>query len=104
MDALPSALATALRPHNIATALVVVNLAAFAAFGLDKLRAVRGKWRISEEVLLLLAFLGGTVGAYGGRWMFRHKTTKQPFSGQLHRIAVLHLILAAAIAGYVWWA
>jgi uncharacterized membrane protein YsdA (DUF1294 family) len=101
MDSLPAALATALRADNIATAIVVMNFAAFAAFGIDKSRAERGEWRISEATLLLLAFFGGTIGAYAGRYLFRHKTRKQPFCGSLHRIAVLQLIGVAALIAYV---
>ena len=100
MDPLPAALATLLRPENIATALIAMNFAAFAAFGIDKARAERGAWRISEGALLNLAFFGGTVGAYSGRAVFRHKTRKQPFSGQLHAIAILQ---AAGLAGLVVW-
>lgn len=100
MDWLVPALDTALRPENIVTAIIVMNFLAFAAFGIDKSRAERGAWRISEGTLLQLAFLGGTIGAYAGRAMFRHKTRKQPFSGQLHTIAVLQLCAAAGLIGY----
>lgn len=97
MESLPAAFATALRPDNVATAIVVINFIAFAAFGIDKARAERGEWRISEGTLLRLAFLGGTIGAYAGRYLFRHKTRKQPFCDQLHTIAVLQIIAAAAV-------
>jgi uncharacterized membrane protein YsdA (DUF1294 family) len=103
MDALTAALATALRPDNIATAIVVMNFAAFAAFGIDKARAERGAWRISEATLLRLALLGGTPGAYAGRYLFRHKTRKQPFCGRLRTIALLQTAAAAAVIGYVWY-
>lgn len=95
-------IAFALQPANIATALVVMNFATFAAFGLDKARAEQGKRRISERALLQLAFFGGTPGAYAGRALFRHKTRKQPFSGQLHTIAGLQLCAAAFLAVYFW--
>lgn len=88
-------------PANIATALIAVNFLAFAAFGIDKARAETGAWRISEGTLLRLAFFGGTPGAYAGRAIFRHKTRKQPFSGQLHAIAVLQVCAAAAFIVYV---
>ena len=39
--------------------LELVNAAAFALFGVDKLRAKRGRWRIPEAVLLGLAGDGG---------------------------------------------
>lgn len=51
-----------LTPANIATALIVVNFITFAAFAIDKARAEQGAWRISEDTLLRLAFLGGTPG------------------------------------------
>lgn len=60
--------------------LELVNLLAFALFGIDKGRARRGRWRIPEATLLLTAVLGGSVGALGGMWLFRHKTRKPKFS------------------------
>ena len=91
------ALAAWLTPANIATALIAMNFLAFAAFGIDKARAEQGAWRISEDTLLGLAFFGGTPGAYAGRALFRHKTRKQPFSGQLHTIAGLQLLGAVGV-------
>lgn len=60
-----------------------LNLATFAAFGLDKARAAKGGRRIREATLLALAALGGSPGAWAGRAMFRHKTRKQPFNAWL---------------------
>lgn len=90
-----------LTPANLATALIAVNFLAFAAFGVDKAKAEAGAWRISEGTLLRLALFGGTPGAYAGRALFRHKTRKQPFSGNLHMIAALQIIALAALA--VWF-
>lgn len=56
-----------------------VNLAAFFLYGLDKYRARRKQWRIPEHTLLLLAFLGGCVGAAVGMALFHHKTRKTRF-------------------------
>lgn len=85
---------------NISIALIAVNFWAFAAFGIDKSLAENGKRRISEANLLALAFIGGTVGAYAGRSLFRHKTRKQPFNRDLAGIAVLQ-VLAVGVA--LWW-
>jgi uncharacterized membrane protein YsdA (DUF1294 family) len=60
--------------------LELVNAAAFALFGVDKLRAKRGRWRIPEAVLILSAVLGGCVGALGGMLLFRHKIRKPKFT------------------------
>ena len=46
--------------------LIFVNLAAFAAFGIDKRRARKHQYRISEEALLGLALIGGAAGALAG--------------------------------------
>ena len=80
---------------------IVVNLIAFAAFGLDKAKAQAGSRRISEASLLQLAFLGGTIGAYAGRAAFRHKTRKQPFSSHLHTIAILQALALALGLGWL---
>lgn len=54
--------------------LLVVNLAAFLVMGLDKRRARRGAWRISEKALFLPAVLGGALGGLAGMRVFHHKT------------------------------
>lgn len=79
---------------------VAINLIAFVAFGIDKSLAEAGRWRVSEATLLGWAFLGGTPGAYAGRALFRHKTRKQPFSNELHGIAILQAALAAGLLVY----
>lgn len=86
---------------NGVTALIGINFLSFAAFGIDKMKAEAGRWRISESTLLMLALAGGTPGAYAGRAAFRHKTRKQPFSGQLHGIAVFHALILAIGGGWL---
>ena len=93
-------LAPILTPANIVTALVVVNFVTFAAFGLDKAAAENGRRRAPEASLLGWAFLGGTLGAYAGRGLVRHKTRKQPFSNELHRLAIIQAVALAAFAGW----
>ncbi len=52
----------------------VMSLVAFIAYASDKKKAKRGVWRIPEKVLLLLGFLGGSVGALLAMKFLRHKT------------------------------
>ena len=92
-----------LTPANLTTALIAVNFAAFAAFGIDKAKAEAGAWRIAESTLLWLALLGGTPGAYAGRSAFRHKTRKEPFNSQLFSIAVLQALGLGGLMGWGWW-
>ena len=54
--------------------LAVLSIITFLLYYIDKRRAVRGKWRISEKVLLFLAFIGGAYGGYPAMLIFRHKT------------------------------
>ena len=58
--------------------LVIVNVVSLIFFGLDKLKSVRGGWRIPEFRLLLVAFFG-PFGAYAGMLFFRHKTRRPKF-------------------------
>ncbi|WP_407875673.1 DUF1294 domain-containing protein [Qipengyuania nanhaisediminis] len=92
----------AIGPFEILIALLAVNLAAFAAFGIDKVLAENKSRRISEATLLQLAFFGGIGGAYAGRSLFRHKTRKQPFSTHLGLIAGFQLCAIVFAAIYFW--
>jgi len=78
--------------------LAAVNLAAFAAFGVDKQRALSGGWRIPERRLLGLAVAGGGVGAALGQRLFRHKTSKEPFASRLRLILAAQAIVAGLLA------
>lgn len=97
---MPDPLIELLTPANIATAFIALNFFAFAAFGIDKMNAERGAWRVQESTLLMLAFIGGTPGAYAGRALFRHKTRKQPFSSQLRTIAAVQVL---GVGGLIGW-
>ena len=52
----------------------VMTLIAFFMYGIDKKRAKKKQWRISETVLLGTGLLGGALGALLGMKLFRHKT------------------------------
>ena len=56
-----------------------INFLSFALMGWDKYSAIKNNWRISEENLLGIAFLGGAFGIYLGMLIFRHKTKKKQF-------------------------
>lgn len=51
-----------------------MSLIAFILYGVDKSKAKKGKWRISERVLLLFPVFGGAIGGLLGMLAFRHKT------------------------------
>jgi len=74
--------------------LAAVNLLAFVLYGVDKLKAKKGAWRIPEATLLLVAFLGGSAGALLGMEVFRHKTKHAKFRILVPLFLILHIALA----------
>ena len=77
--------------------LIVINLIAFLAMFIDKKKAKYGKWRIPEQTLLILAIIGGSIGAIAGMYVFRHKTKKLRFSVGFPVILILQIILLISI-------
>ena len=77
--------------------LIVINVIAFLMYGMDKWKAKRGSWRISEATLLLMAVAGGSIGALLGMNVWHHKTMHKKFKYGLPLIllAQLALIIAA---------
>ena len=73
--------------------LFAVSIVAFILYGVDKSRAKNGKWRISEDVLLGIAVIGGSIGAILGMLVFRHKTKHWYFRYGLWIILALQIIL-----------
>ena len=71
---------------------IIASLAAFAAYGIDKRRAVKDKQRIPEKTLHLMALVGGWPGAVLGQQIFRHKTQKIGFRVILWTIITLHIV------------
>lgn len=80
--------------------LVIINLITFIAYGVDKLKAKKGYWRIPESTLLLLAFAGGSVGAWLGMQTFHHKTMHKKFKLGVPLIFIAQVIVALYIYIY----
>ena len=72
---------------------ILINLAAFLIYGLDKWKAKKGRWRISEISLISLALLGGSIGALLAIKVFKHKTRHKKFTIGIPAICVLQLSL-----------
>ena len=78
--------------------LLLANVIAFIAYGIDKRRAKRGNSRISERRLLLVAALGGSLGAYSAMRLMHHKTQHLKFRFGIPTLLVLHVALAVWVA------
>ena len=74
--------------------LLVINTVAFIVYAIDKLKARKGRWRIPEATLLLLAIVGGSIGAWLGMKAWHHKTMHLKFKYGLPAILLLQLALA----------
>ena len=78
--------------------LIVNNIVTFLVYGIDKWKAKQGSWRISEATLLILAVIGGSIGALLGMRVWHHKTMHKKFKYGLPlillvQIALIYLIL-----------
>lgn len=71
---------------------LVVNVLGFALMGIDKNRARRGAWRISETSLFLTAIVGGSIGCIAGMQVFRHKTKHWYFKYGMPAILVVQIV------------
>lgn len=86
-----------MQPWLVGAALVAaLNAVSFAQFGLDKRRARTGTRRIPERTLLTWAAVSGTLGAWSGMRVFRHKTRKPRFIRAM--LAITALDATAVIA------
>ena len=71
----------------------VMNIIALIIYGIDKRRAVRHEWRLSESTLLLPAALGGAYGALMGMLLFHHKTRKKKFVILVPLFVIIHTVI-----------
>lgn len=79
----------------IAVLYIVLNGISFLLFGMDKGKAVKGRYRISEQTLLISG-LFGPFGAAAGMEIFRHKTRKLKFK-LIYLFLIIHLVLIALL-------
>lgn len=71
--------------------LVLINLFGIISMYIDKSRAVKGQWRISEGKLFLIAALFGSLGIWIGMYLFRHKTKHLKFVIFIPSILVIQI-------------
>ena len=73
--------------------LIVINVVTFLVYGIDKWKAKHNSWRISEATLLILAVIGGSIGALLGMKVWHHKTQHNKFKYGLPLILIIQIIL-----------
>ncbi|MCR6513807.1 MAG: DUF1294 domain-containing protein [Clostridium sp.] len=78
--------------HYIYLYLVIINIVGFLSMYIDKRKAKKHEFRISENTLMLIALIGGSVGSLIGMNIFRHKTKHIKFSIGIPLILLLQLV------------
>jgi len=73
--------------------LIGINILTFLIYGIDKWKAKQGRWRISEATLLILAVVGGSIGALLGMKIWHHKTMHKKFKYGLPLILIAQIAL-----------
>ena len=58
---------------------IIINILEFILMGIDKLLSIKKLYRIPEIVLLIVPFIGGSIGGILGMYTFKHKTKKIKF-------------------------
>ena len=79
----------------VVAVLIVMNLVSFALMGIDKRRAQRGAWRISEKALFLTAACFGGLGGVMGMHLFHHKTKHWYFRVFFPVLLVVQIVILA---------
>ena len=82
--------------------LLAINVVAFIMYGIDKYKAKKAKLRIPEATLLLLAVLGGSIGAWMGMKVWRHKTKHKKFKYGIPAILLIQIALMAYLHMNLW--
>ena len=72
--------------------LLAINIVSFFLYGIDKYKAKKGRWRISEATLLMMAVIGGSIGAWAGMRLWHHKTMHKKFKYGIPIIIILHVL------------
>ena len=73
--------------------LIAINVVTFFLYGIDKWKAKRSKWRISEATILGLAVIGGSIGAWLGMKVWHHKTMHKKFKYGLPLILIVQIAI-----------
>ena len=75
--------------------LLAINIVSFFLYGIDKYKAKKNKWRISEATLLMIAVIGGSIGAWVGMRLWHHKTMHKKFKYGIPLIIIMQIALVA---------
>ena len=73
--------------------IIVMSVILYIFMFIDKKRAIKHQWRISEKTLLLLGFFGGAIGGVFAMYSIRHKTRKNAFAFSYPILSAIHIFI-----------
>ena len=76
---------------------IIINIISLILMFLDKRRAIKNKWRISENTLMIVSILGGSIGGILGMYTFRHKTKHIKFKVGIPIILIIQLLILSYV-------
>ena len=82
--------------------LLGINAVTFIVYGIDKYKAKKARWRIPEATLLLLAVLGGSIGAWMGMKVWHHKTKHKKNKYGIPAILLIQIALMTYLHMNLW--
>ena len=79
--------------HIVLIYFAMINVVAFFVYGIDKWKSQHDRWRVPESMLLGLAAIGGSVGAWLGMKVWHHKTQHKKFKYGIPAIILVQAII-----------
>lgn len=70
---------------------ILINTLAVLFTIIDKRKAIKGRFRISEDFLMTVAFIGGAAAEYVTMRVIHHKTKHKKFMIGLPLMILLHI-------------
>ena len=80
--------------------LIIISIIAVIVTIHDKYAAVKGRWRVKENTLLLISALGGAPAMYLTMLLIRHKTRKLKFMLGIPLILIAELAILFLVLRY----
>lgn len=77
--------------------LILINAVSFLLMHVDKQKARRNRWRISEATLFTIAAAGGSLGILLGMFTFRHKTKHVSFTAGIPAIMAVQIVIGVIL-------
>jgi len=78
---------------------LIASTVCFALMGIDKSRAKKKKWRISEKTLFTFAIIGGACGGVIAMILLRHKTRHASFIFGFPLLAIIQIFFLIYLNG-----